>query len=235
VLAVDVGGAQALLPAPIPLAELPPIDLVVISHDHYDHLDMTTVRALAGKGTHFAVPLGIGSHLEKWGVDPKNISELDWNESAAVAGLTVTATPARHYSGRNPLHGNETLWSSWVVAGPSHRFFFSGDSGYFEAFKAIAAQHGPFDLALVKIGASDESWQQIHMSPAEAVQVDRDLGSPLLLPVHWGTFNLAYHPWNEPADLALAAAQKAGVTIAIPRPGQQVDASHPPPVEPWWR
>jgi len=147
----------------------------------------------------------------------------------------LTATPARHYSGRNPLHGNETLWSSWVVAGPSHRFFFSGDSGYFDAYKAISEKHGPFDLALIKIGACDETWQPIHMSPEEAVQAARDLGARLLLPVHWGTFNLAFHAWNDPPERAVAAAQKAGVAIVVPRPGEIVGAEQPQRVEAWWR
>ena len=230
-----LAGPKRFHPPPIPLEELPPIDAVVISHDHYDHLDMATVRALAARGTRFAVPLGIGAHLEKWGVDPATIAELDWNESTTIAGLTLTATPARHYSGRNPLHGDETLWSSWVVAGPSHRFFFSGDSGYFDTYKDIATKHGPFDLALIKIGACDETWQPIHMSPEEAVQADLDLGARLLLPVHWGTFNLAFHAWNDPAERAVAAAQKAGVAIVVPRPGEIVDAARPQRLEPWWR
>jgi L-ascorbate metabolism protein UlaG (beta-lactamase superfamily) len=228
-------GPKRFHPPPIPVEQLPPIDAVVISHDHYDHLDMATVQGLAARGTRFAVPLGVGAHLEKWGVDPATIVELDWNESASIAGLTLTATPARHYSGRNPLHGNETLWSSWVVAGPAHRFFFSGDSGYFDAYKAIAVKHGPFDLALIKIGACDEMWQAIHMSPEEAVQAARDLGARLLLPVHWGTFNLAFHAWNDPPERAVAAAQKAGVAIVVPRPGELVGAEQPQRVEAWWR
>jgi L-ascorbate metabolism protein UlaG (beta-lactamase superfamily) len=220
---------------PIALDELPKVDVVVISHDHFDHLDMTTVRALAARGTHFAVPLGIGAHLQRWGIPLEHIHELDWNESVDIAGLTLTATPACHYSGRNPLHGNETLWASWVIRGPKHRVFFSGDSGYAESFRAIGDAFGPFDLTLIKIGASDPKWAEIHMTPEEAVETHRDLGGRVMLPVHWATFNLAFHAWREPADRAVAAAKKAGVTLVVPRPGEFVDpeASHPPPVV-WW-
>jgi L-ascorbate metabolism protein UlaG (beta-lactamase superfamily) len=219
---------------PIALGDLPPIDVVVISHDHYDHLDMDTVRALAARGTHFVVPLGIGAHLERWQVPKSQVHELDWNDTANVAGLAITSTPARHYSGRNPLHNNETLWTSWVVKGPQHRFFFSGDSGYSDAFARIGKEHGPFDLTLIKIGASDPTWSEIHMTPEEAVQVDRDLGGRVMIPVHWGTFNLAYHAWRDPVDRAVAAAGRVGVHIVVPKPGQFVEPSAPPALERWW-
>jgi L-ascorbate metabolism protein UlaG (beta-lactamase superfamily) len=222
-------------PPPLRLADLPFVDVVIISHDHFDHLDMATVKALAARGTRFAVPLGVGAHLESWSVPSAQISELDWGESVRVGALTLTATPARHYSGRNPLRRDATLWSSWVVKGPRHRLFFSGDSGYFDGFGAIGAAHGPFDLTLVKIGACDRTWQQIHMSPEEAVRTHVDLGGKLLVPVHWGTFNLAFHAWNAPADEALAAALNRGVAIAIPRPGQWVEPASPPRLETWWR
>ena len=218
---------------PVALADLPPIDAVVISHDHYDHLDMATVQAL--KAAHFAVPLGVGAHLLKWGIAADHISELDWGESAKVNGLTLTATPAQHYSGRNPLHRDETLWASWVIAGPQHRAFFTGDSGYFDGFRQIGASYGPFDLALVKIGACDPTWQEIHMCPEEAVQAGQEVGARLLLPVHWATFNLAFHAWNEPAERALAAAQKAGIALATPRPGEFVDPQRPQAAVAWWR
>jgi L-ascorbate metabolism protein UlaG (beta-lactamase superfamily) len=220
---------------PIALGDLPPIDLVVISHDHYDHLDMPVARFLGARGTHFAVPLGIGAHLERWGVPASQIHELDWNETFAWKDLAVTSTRARHYSGRNPLHGNETLWTSWVIKGPRHRIFFSGDSGYTPAFAAIGAQHGPFDLTLIKIGASDPTWKEIHMTPEEAVQTHRDLRGRVMLPVHWGTFNLAFHAWRDPPDRAVAAAAKDGVQIVVPKPGEFVEpsAARAAP-EAWW-
>jgi len=228
-------GPKRFHPPPLPLEALPPVDVVIVSHDHFDHLDMATVQALAARGTRFAVPLGVGAHLEAWSVPPAQVTELDWNESVAVGDLEVTATPARHYSGRNPLRRDATLWSSWVVKGPRHRLFFSGDSGYFDAFKAIGAAHGPFDLTLIKIGACDRTWQDIHMSPEEAVRAHVDLGGKLMLPVHWGTFNLAFHAWNAPADEALAAAEALHVAIAIPQPGEWFEPSAPPAPTRWWR
>ena len=220
---------------PIALADLPRIDAVVVSHDHYDHLDMPVVRTLAGRGTRFLVPLGVGAHLERWGVQPQQIAELDWNESVDVGGLQITATPSRHYSGRDPRHNNETLWASWVVKGPSHRFYFSGDTGYFDGFKTIGEQHGPFDLALIKIGAYDPTWASIHLNPEEAIQAHLDLRGRVMLPMHWATFNLGFHAWREPPDRTVAAARKAGITLVVPRPGQPVDvAAKLPPLEPWW-
>jgi L-ascorbate metabolism protein UlaG (beta-lactamase superfamily) len=230
-----IAGPKRFHPPPIALDELPHVDLVVISHDHYDHLDMPTVQFLAAHGTHFAVPLGIGAHLERWSIPASQIHKLDWNETFSMNDLIVTATPARHYSGRNPLHGNETLWSSWAIKGPNHRVFFSGDSGYSASFKTIGQQHGPFDLTLIKIGASDPTWSEIHMTPEEAVQTHRDLRGTVMLPIHWCTFNLAFHPWRDPADRAVAAAAKQGVQIVVPKPGEFVE---PPAAraaqEAWW-
>ena len=220
---------------PIPLEELPRVDFVVISHDHYDHLDMPTVRTLAARGTHFAVPLGIGAHLQRWNVPAAQIHELDWNQTVRLHGLSLTSTPARHYSGRNPRHANETLWSSWVIAGPRHRVFFSGDSGYSKHFAAIGTKYGPFDLTLIKIGASDPTWSEIHMTPEEAVKTHQDVRGRMMLPVHWATFNLGFHAWNDPPDRALVAALKAGVAIVIPRPGEFVDPQTVPRWQDlWW-
>ncbi len=219
---------------PIALANLPHIDAVVISHDHYDHLDMPTVEFLAKRGTHFAVPLGIGAHLERWGIAAAQIHELDWNETFDSDGLALTATPARHYSGRDPRHQRETLWASWVVKGPQHRFFFSGDSGYSAQFRTTGATHGPFDLALIKIGASDPSWVEIHMSPEQAVQTALDVRARVMLPVHWATFNLGFHAWSDPIEQALAAASEAGVTLATPRPGEYFEPAAALPRDAWW-
>ncbi|MEA2488821.1 MAG: hypothetical protein QOH21_613 [Acidobacteriota bacterium] len=228
-------GPKRFHPPPMALEELPPVDLVIISHDHYDHLDMPVVQFLAGRGTHFAVPLGIGAHLERWGVPAAQVHELDWNETLPWKGLAVTSTPARHYSGRNPLHANETLWTSWVVRGPRHRFFFSGDSGYSAAFTRIGGEYGPFDLTLIKVGASDSTWSEIHMLPEEAVQTHLDLRGKVMLPLHWATFNLAYHPWREPPDRAVAAAAKHGVHIVVPKPGEFVEPSAASgAMERWW-
>jgi L-ascorbate metabolism protein UlaG (beta-lactamase superfamily) len=228
-------GPKRLHAPPIALAALPKVDAVVISHDHYDHLDMETIRTLAAKGTHFAVPLGIGAHLERWNVPAPQIHELDWRQSARIGALTLTSTPARHYSGR-ATHPNETLWSSWAIVGPRHRVFFSGDTGYSTHFAAIGAAYGPFDLTLIKIGASDPTWKEIHMTPEEAVRTHQDVRGRVMLPVHWATFNLAFHAWSEPPDRALAAAAKANVAIVIPRPGELIEpASSRPAPQTWWR
>jgi L-ascorbate metabolism protein UlaG (beta-lactamase superfamily) len=228
-------GPKRLHSPPIPLESLPRIDAIVISHDHYDHLDMATVVELAQSQTApFLVPLGIGAHLERWNVPVERIIELDWNEHAEVAGLRLTATPAQHFSGRT-LTRNDTLWASWVVAGPHHRVFYSGDSGYFDGYATIGEEHGPFDAALIQIGAYDPSWPDIHMTPEEGVATHLDLRAKLLIPVHWGTFNLALHPWTEPADRVWREAKAHDVSLAIPRPGERVDVANPPSVDGWWQ
>ncbi|MGP3951585.1 MBL fold metallo-hydrolase [Streptomyces sp. 7N604] len=237
-------GPRRLHPVPVPLAELDPVDVVVISHDHYDHLDMPSIRALARTGTLFAVPLGVGADLEHWGVAEKQIIELDWNESSRVGSLTLTATPARHFCGRGLRGGLRTLWASWVVAGPEHRIFHSGDTGYFPGFREIGAQYGPFDVTMIQIGAYSEFWPEIHMTPEEGLLTHADLsgGSPagVLLPIHWGTFNLAPHPWAEPAERTVAAARETRAKVAVPRPGVPFEPADVRPadeqaVDAWWR
>ncbi len=228
-------GPRRFHPPPIALEQLPQIDVVVVSHDHYDHLDMPTIRALARRGTRFAIPLGMGAHLERWGVPASQFTELDWNQSAEIAGLRITATPARHFSGRNPLRKDGILWASWVVRGPRHRIYFSGDTGFSDAFRAIGAAHGPFDLTLIKIGAYDRAWPDIHVNPEQAVQAHLDLRGRRMLAVHWGTFNLGIHGWSEPPERLLAAARAAGAEVLIPRPGELIDLAAPPPTVPWWR
>jgi L-ascorbate metabolism protein UlaG (beta-lactamase superfamily) len=233
-------GPRRLHPVPLPLAALGPVDVVVISHDHYDHLDMPTIKALAGTDALFAVPLGVGAHLEHWGVSPDRLRELDWQESARVGGLTLTATPARHFCGRGLRNTQHTLWASWVVAGDRHRVYHSGDTGYFDGFGDIGAAHGPFDATMIQIGAYSEFWPDIHMTPDEGVRAHLDLQGPdaergVLLPIHWGTFNLAPHPWAEPGEWTKDAAEEAGQAVAFPRPGEPFEPAGELPVEPWWR
>ncbi|MGW5370709.1 MBL fold metallo-hydrolase [Streptomyces sp. NPDC004009] len=232
-------GPRRLHPVPLPLAALGPVDVVVVSHDHYDHLDMPTIKALAGTDTLFAVPLGVGAHLERWGVAAERLRELDWHESTEVGGLTLTATPARHFCGRGLRNTQHTLWASWAVAGEEHRVYHSGDTGYFEGFREIGAAHGPFDVTMVQIGAYSEFWPDIHMTPEEGVRAHLDLqgGAPhgVLLPIHWGTFNLAPHPWAEPGDWTKEAAEAAGQAVALPRPGEPFEAAGKLPAEAWWR
>ncbi|MFI6588012.1 MBL fold metallo-hydrolase [Embleya sp. NPDC050493] len=227
-------GPRRLHPLPIPSAALPTLDAVVISHDHYDHLDRATVRTLTATQTApFLVPLGIGAHLERWNVPASRIIELDWEEDAVVAGLRFTATAARHFSGRT-LRRNDTLWGSWVVAGAGHRVFYAGDSGYFDGYARIGAAHGPFDLTLMPIGAYSPSWPDIHMNPEEAIRAHLDLGGKVLLPVHWATFDLAPHPWAEPVDRLWHEAKAKDVTLAIPRPGDRIDTTASSQPTPWW-
>ena len=235
-------GPQRLHPAPLNLEALPALDAVIISHDHYDHLDMATVRALSRtQRCVFVAPLGVGAHLRHWGIPAGRIVERDWGAGYTIDDLTLTCTPARHFSGRF-LSRNNTLWASWVIAGPQHRAYFGGDSGYTGSFAEIGAQHGPFDLTLLPIGAYNKAWPDIHMNPEEAVRAHRDLNGSapgVLVPIHWATFRLAPHPWAEPAERLVAAAagsvDEAGVDIAVPRPGGRVLPGAPADLDPWWQ
>lgn len=239
-------GPSRIHPVPVALTELPPVDAVVISHDHYDHLDADTVTALvATQRAVFVVPLGVGAHLRHWGVPDARIVELDWGGSyslppraASGEGLTITCAEARHFSGRG-LVRNTTLWAGWALAGPAHRVYFGGDTGFTKAFAETGDRCGPFDLTLLPIGAYNHSWADIHMNPEEAVRAHADLcgGDPahgMLLPIHWATFNLAPHPWDEPVRRLVAAAAAAGTEIVVPIPGQRLDISDLPPTRAWW-
>ncbi|GGZ63660.1 MBL fold metallo-hydrolase [Streptomyces bluensis] len=232
-------GPRRLHPVPLPLAALGPVDVVVISHDHYDHLDLPTIKSLAGTDTLFTVPLGVGAHLEHWGVSETRIRELDWTESTKIGGLTLTATPARHFCGRGLRNAQHTLWASWAVAGETHRIYHSGDTGYFEGFRDIGAEHGPFDATMIQIGAYSEFWPDIHMTPEEGMRTHLDLqgGSPagVMLPIHWATFNLAPHPWAEPGEWTMAAGEAVGQAVAAPVPGQPFEPAGDLPTRPWWR
>jgi L-ascorbate metabolism protein UlaG (beta-lactamase superfamily) len=228
-------GPRRLHPPPVPLDRLPAVDAILISHDHYDHLDMATVRALARtQSAPFLVPLGVGAHLDRWGVPATRVFELDWQESVAIAGLEFIATAARHFSGRT-FARDRTLWGSWVIAGGSRRVFYSGDSGYFDGYAEIGEAHGPFDVTLIQVGAYDRAWPNVHMFPEEAVTAHLDLRGDLLIPVHWATFNLALHSWAEPVDRLWREAKARDVRLAIPRPGERIAVDDPPPVDGWWQ
>ncbi|MDC2953926.1 MBL fold metallo-hydrolase [Streptomyces gilvifuscus] len=233
-------GPKRVHPVPLPLAALGPVDVVVISHDHYDHLDLPTIKALADTDTLFAVPLGVGAHLEHWGVSADRLRELDWHEATRVGGLTLTATPARHFCGRGMRNTQHTLWASWSVAGDEHRVYHSGDTGYFDGFRDIGAAHGPFDATMIQIGAYSDFWPDIHMTPEEGMRAHLDLqgGQPhgVMLPIHWATFNLAPHPWAEPGEGTIEAAHATGSRIALPRPGEPFEpTAETIPSAPWWR
>ncbi|TGK59334.1 hypothetical protein EHQ27_00980 [Leptospira wolffii] len=227
-------GPGRFFPVPIPLKNLPPIDAVVVSHDHYDHLDMETAKFLTSKGTKYFVPLGIGAHLETWGIPSEKIVELDWWDKGNIKNIEIICTPAVHYSGRGLFNRKSTLWSSWSVLGPKHRFFHSGDTGYSTHFKEIGKRLGPFQLTSVKIGAYDWTWEGIHMNPEYALQAHLDLNGKKFLPVHWGTFNLAIHSWDEPIQRAVKAAEENRIDIATPKPGEWVDANSKSSFEKWW-
>jgi L-ascorbate metabolism protein UlaG (beta-lactamase superfamily) len=221
-------GPRRMHPPPIELAELAGIDAVLISHDHYDHLDMPTIQHLASQGTQFYVGLGVGAHLERWKVAPAQIHEMDWWESIAFKNVQINCTPARHYSGRK-RQDNSTLWASWVVKGPQHSFYFSGDTGYADHFRAIQQHYGATELNLIKIGAygTPPSWLDIHMDPESAVRANQDLGGGFLLPVHWATFNLSYHAWDEPILRTLRAAAADHTRVLTPRVGEAVEIGKP--------
>ncbi|MEE8387047.1 MAG: MBL fold metallo-hydrolase [Acidiferrobacterales bacterium] len=221
-------------PAPIALHNLPKIHAVVISHDHYDHLDMAVIKHLARQGTRFFVPLGIGAHLERWGVSEKQTVELDWWQSAKVGPVVIYCTPSRHYSGRRGFDYNATLWSSWSLVGPRHKVFYSGDTGYADHFSRIGKKFGPFDLTLIKVGSYGDAWLDIHMDPEHAVQAHIDLKGQRMLPVHWATFNLAYHSWKEPIERTVVAARKNNVILLTPRLGEVVDTKNTLTGSFWW-
>lgn len=219
---------------PLPLSELPRIDVIVISHDHYDHLDADFMRAMASSDVRFAVPLGIGAHLERWGIDPERVAELDWWEETTVGPLTLTATPARHFSGRWLNDQSQTLWCGWAMRGPTHRAYYSGDTAMFGGFSEIGERLGPFDVTMVEAGAYDRLWADVHLGPEQAVLAHQLVRGGVFIPVHWGLFDLALHGWTEPIERVVVAAEAAGVTVASPRPGERIEPALVTGVVRWW-
>jgi len=229
-------GPKRFQPVPVSLEQLPPLDAIVISHDHYDHLDYDTIRKLAPKAKHFYVPLGVGTHLRSWGIENNKITELDWWQEARLDdAITLAPTPARHFSGRSLFNRNSTLWASWVILGKKHRVYFSGDTGMFSGFKEIGERYGPFDYTLMHIGAYSDEWPAVHMTPEEAVQAHVELGGKVFVPIHWGTFRLAFHDWNEPAERLYIEARKKHLQFVMPLAGQSFHNPDLPPVKTWWR
>jgi L-ascorbate metabolism protein UlaG (beta-lactamase superfamily) len=200
---------------------LPDIDVVIISHDHYDHLNKYSIEILKNITKKFIVPLKVGERLIRWGVPKDKIMELDWWEAYDFDGhLKITATPAQHFSGRSVGDRNKTLWASWVITSPDYNIFFSGDSGYFDGFKAIGHTYGPFDMTFIECGAYNKLWPKVHMFPEETVQAHLDLKGNILHPIHWGTFNLALHPWYDPMQRLAHAAKSNNIPIATPMVGE---------------
>ena len=228
-------GPKRFHPVPAALAELPPIDVVLLSHDHFDHLDRPTMTALARTAVPVVTALGVGAHLERFGFAPAQITELDWGEHARVGGLDFFATPAQHFSGRSLTNRNHTLWASWVIRSDRHRVFFSGDTGLTPLFAEIGRAHGPFDLVMLEIGAYHPSWGTIHLGPEHALDAFAMLGGGTLLPVHWGTFSLGFHAWDAPGEELLALAPVRGARILTPRLGAAFEPARVEGPTPWWR
>ena len=234
---VRFAGPKRFHPPPAALSALPPLDAVILSHDHYDHLDRATIRTLARtqRNTPFITSLGVGARLERWHIPAKRITELDWWETAQVKGVTVTASPAQHFSGRGIRDRNTTLWSSFHLRGPRHSFFFGADGGLTAEFADVAERLGPFDMVALEIGAYHPAWGDIHMGPVNALRAYELLGTGALLPIHWATFNLAVHPWSEPAETVYQLGGATGVPLIMPQLGAPTEPSRWEGVDPWWR
>jgi L-ascorbate metabolism protein UlaG (beta-lactamase superfamily) len=213
---------------------LPAVDLVLISHDHYDHLEYESILYWKDRVKMFYVPLGVGAHLKSWGVDPEKIIELDWWEERHFEGLGLVFTPTRHFTGRGILNRMQTLWGSWSVLGKDSRVFFSGDSGYFDEFKKVGKELGPFDLAFVENGQYNQDWASIHMMPEESARVGAELRAQYVQPIHWGKFSLSIHSWDEPVKRFLEASKRADYQVLIPAPGELVQWSNRPSND-WWK
>ncbi len=231
-------GPKRFFPCPLELTDLPTIDAVILSHDHYDHLGAHTVRALAHlnqlKSARWITPLGVGTVLQQFGVSPSQCVELNWMDSTHLGAVRITALPARHFSGRSLFNRFETLWASFAIAGPRHKVFYGGDSGEWDGFREIGEQFGPFDLSMLEIGASDPLWSEIHSGPDGAVRIFRALGGQgLLMPIHWGLFDLALHHWKQPIE---ALWPIAALKLWSPTPGapSEVTADEELRSE-WWR
>lgn len=229
-------GPQRFSELPAQPEDLPDIDVVLISHDHYDHLDYGSIKKLKNKVAIFFVPLGVAAHLQKWGVKPSQITELDWWDEGSFGGLDLVCTPSRHFSGRTLTDRFDTLWCSWVIKSDKTKVFFSGDTGYGPHFKEIGSKYGPFDLTLLECGQYDKRWSTIHMMPEQTVQAHLDLKGKRMIPIHWGAFVLALHTWTDPVERVLKAGKKADAIILTPKLGQTLPfTSDQPLTSKWWK
>lgn len=231
-----IGGKRFSRVLPIAPERLPFIDAVILSHDHYDHLDYKSILRLKDKTALFCVPLGVGKRLKEWGVSQDKVREFEWWQALELAGLTLACTPAQHFSGRGLFDRNATLWCSWAIIGQKVRVYFSGDGGYGPHFTDIGDKYGPFDLTLMECGQYDKRWADIHMMPEETVQAHLDVKGKLLIPIHWAAFSLAFHGWTDPIERVTKAAKAQNINISTPKIGEPViidAASYPASV--WWK
>ena len=227
-------GPKRFSPTPISITDLPEIDRVLISHNHYDHLDKAAVKQLAAKTKQFYVPLGVETDLQKWGIEPSKISSFNWWQEQETEHALVAFTPTQHFSGRGISDTNNTLWGSWVIKSKEQSLFFSGDSGYFAGFKEIGNKYGPFDLTLIETGAYDKDWADIHMTPEESVKAHLDLQGKTMVPIHNGTFDLAFHTWIDPLERVTAASTANNVALSTPQFGQIFTINDAPIHDKWW-
>ncbi len=231
---VDWLGPKRWYAPPLALEDLPKLDAVLISHDHYDHLDYPTIVALSDLDTRFFAPLGVGAHLEAWGVPAERIEDVDWWDTHDVAGLSITTTPSRHASGRQILDQNRTLWAGYAIRSEHHNIFFSGDTGLFPGMTEIGARLGPFEVTMLEVGAYAQAWPDWHLGPEQAVKAHQMLQGERFLPVHWGLFDLADHGWAEPIERVMDAAEKDGIHVLAPRPGESVEPTLAGAPQRWW-
>ena len=220
---------------PLTVGNLPEIDVVIISHNHYDHLNKQSIEQLHERTKKFMVPLAVGAEIEACGVPSEKIVELDWGDEYMVdKNLMIAATPAQHFSGRGLTDRDQTLWASWVIQAERHKIYYSGDSGYFDGFKQIGDKYGPFDMTFIETGAYNEKWHHIHMFPEETVQAHLDLRGNILHPVHWATFNLSLHSWYDPMERLTRATDLLGVEDATPIVGETTTFADYIPTFRWW-
>ena len=217
-----LGGNRFNKDFPLPLEKLTHIDAVLFSHDHYDHLDYETILKIKDKTKHFYVPLGVGAHLEAWGVPTNKITELDWWQDITLESLTFVCTPAQHFSGRKLNNNQSTLWSSWVIQSKEDNIYFSGDSGYAPHFKEIGEKYGPFDIALMECGQYNQMWADIHMMPEETAQAGLDVKAKKIMPIHWAGFKLALHDWTDPITRVKAKANELNLEVITPEIGEEI-------------